>query len=147
MSDYLTIPVDGTQTATKPFRATDTAAAFDLTADEWFTIRPGETAKVSTGLRMAIPEGHVGLVCSRSGLAFNNNVFVLNAPGVIDPDYRGTIAVILHNLDPDAFEINRGDRIAQLLIVPTTPVRFIHSPRQLDETVRGAGGFGSTGVA
>lgn len=132
--------------ATVPLRATHQAAAGDLCAIEAMKIYPGETKLVKTGVAMAIPPGLAGLVCSRSGLALKNRIFVLNAPGVIDADYRGDIGVILTNMGGDVFEIKAGDRVAQLAIVPVFDFccKVVTS---LDETDRGTGGFGSTGVA
>jgi dUTP pyrophosphatase len=130
-----------------PVYATSGSAAFDLHADipEELHVLPGRVALIPTGLRLAIPDGYVGLVCPRSGLALKHGITVLNAPGVIDSDYRDVVGVILINLGAGSFTIQRGDRIAQLMIAPVVRAEFDLVP-QLDETVRGTGGFGSTGV-
>jgi dUTP pyrophosphatase len=131
-----------------PAYATDGAAAFDLLAAvaEPMTLAPGKRALVPTGLAFAIPPGFEGQVRPRSGLAAKNGVTVLNAPGTIDADYRGEVQVILINHGDLPFTVERGMRIAQFLLAPVT--RAVLTPvERLDETVRGAGGFGSTGLA
>ena len=120
-------------------------AGADLRANEEVSIRTGNTVLVKTGVRLGLPAGYVGLVCSRSGLALKSGVFVLNAPGVVDSGYRGEVGVILHNAGPSTFVVKKGDRIAQLM------VQKFESPEwdevtELDETSRGEGGFGSTGI-
>lgn len=127
-----------------PVKATTGSAAFDLTAREGRILYPGQRAIIPTGLKVAIPEGWAGFVLSRSGLAANHGVAVLNAPGLIDSDYRGEIGVIMHNAGELAFAIHPGDRIAQFMLVPNPhvelkPVAYLHW------TERGAGGFGSSG--
>lgn len=109
------------------------------------TLAPGARAMVPTGLSMAIPAGYEGQVRSRSGLAAKHGVTVANAPGTIDSDYRGEVKVILINLGDEAVEIAHGDRIAQLVVAPVTHAAFAFGA--LDETTRGAGGFGSTGAS
>lgn len=128
-----------------PFQATADSAGSDLCAIEECYILPGACRLVKTGLKMAIPQGCAGMVCSRSGLALKKQVFVLNAPGIVDSDYRGDVGVILYNAGTDPFDINVGDRVAQLLIVKVEPV-YYESVVGIDDTERGAGGFGSTGV-
>ncbi len=120
-------------------------AGADLVAAHDVTLGPGERALVGTGVRVAIPAGHVGLVTPRSGLAARTGLSIVNAPGVIDSGYRGEIKVCLINLDPRTpIVLAAGDRIAQLLIVGFVTAEF--SPVEgLDETERGAGGYGSTG--
>lgn len=120
-------------------------AGADLVAAHDVTLAPGERALVGTGVRVAIPAGHVGLVTPRSGLAARTGLSIVNAPGVIDSGYRGEIKVCLINLDPHThIVLAAGDRIAQLLIVGFVTAEF--SPVEgLDETERGAGGYGSTG--
>jgi dUTP pyrophosphatase len=124
------------------------AAGMDLVAavDDTLIIEPGRWAMVPTGLSLAIPDGFEGQVRPRSGLAARHGVTVLNAPGTVDSDYRGEVKVLLVNLGGAPFAIRRGDRIAQLVVAPVTRVRM-QAVESLDETERGAGGFGSTGVA
>ena len=128
-----------------PERAHPDDAAYDLRAAEPATITPGERASVGTGIALAIPEGLAGLVLPRSGLALRHGVALVNAPGLIDPGYRGEIRVLLLNTDRrEPFELSAGDRIAQLLLVTFAPVR-LEEAHSLGETARGVGGFGSTG--
>lgn len=138
---------------TLPSFATPGSAAVDLCSNENCIIYPNGSAIISTGIAMAIPKGVAGLICSRSGLAAKNQVLVLNAPGVIDSDYRGEIKVILHNLGQSEFVVTPGMRIAQMMFVPLfqfipqdTGVGIFEIVDSLDDTVRGEGGFGSTGV-
>lgn len=121
-------------------------AGMDLRAIEHVTLAPFERALVSTGLAVAIPEGYAGFVQPRSGLAIKQGVTVLNTPGLIDSHYRGELKVALINLDPNnTFEVNPGDRIAQLVIQKVESVAW-NVVDSLDETERGEGGFGSSGV-
>ena len=126
------------------------AAGMDLRAavpaDEPLTLHPGDRHAVPTGLAMAIPPGFEGQVRPRSGLALRHGVTCLNSPGTVDADYRGEVKVILINHGPEAFVVRRGDRIAQLLISPVAQASW-REVESLDETARGAGGFGSTGAA
>ena len=119
-------------------------AGLDLYASESAKIGPGERRLVPTGLAVAIPEGHAGLVLPRSGLAMQKGVTVLNAPGLIDSGYRGELKVLLINHGADAAAIERGERVAQLVIQPVTHARLVETER-LPDSARGAGGFGSTG--
>jgi dUTP pyrophosphatase len=107
-------------------------------------IRPGETKFLSCGFNMQIPEGHVGLICSRSGLAGEFGVFVLNAPGIINPGCRGPIGVLLHNAGTGTYCVHAFDRIAQLLIVKL-PLVQLEEVESLSDSERGDSGFGSTG--
>ena len=133
------------QNAAAPTRAHDDDAAYDLYASEALTIAPGERADVGTGLAVAIPPAHAGLVLPRSGLAARHGITLVNAPGLIDPGYRGELRVLLLNTDTqEPFEITPGDRIAQLLIVATVRAHLTEV-EELDETLRGLGGFGSSG--
>jgi len=125
-----------------PTYASPGAAGADLYSTIEFSIMPGGTAFVPTGLQLEIPEGYVGLICPRSGLALKG-VTVANAPGVIDPDFRGEVAVLLYNRNRSVYTVREGDRIAQLLLVPCLRAEFVDAP--LSETTRGRGGFGSTG--
>ena len=122
-------------------------AGLDLRAAEGVTVKPGERAMVPTGVAVAIPAGHAGLVLPRSGLASKKGLTLANAPGLIDPGYRGEVFCAVVNLDRrEAVEIAVGDRIAQLLLValPDLSPVFVE---ELPESSRGAGGFGSTGTA
>jgi len=123
------------------------AAGFDLVAavTDPLTLLPGARALVPTGLTMALPDGHEGQVRPRSGLAAKNGVTVLNTPGTVDADYRGEVKVILINLGEDPFVIERGMRIAQMVIAPVVQMAPVEV-ESLSETERGSGGFGSTGV-
>jgi dUTP pyrophosphatase len=129
-----------------PCRANADDAGLDLHAAEPATIEPaGGRASVGTGLAVEIPPGHAGLVLPRSGLAARHGIALTNAPGLIDPGYRGEIRVLLLNSDPtERFEVRPGDRIAQLLLVPLIEAEPVESTK-LSETGRGEGGFGSTG--
>ena len=131
-----------------PAYETAQAAGMDLRAavpeDEPVILRPGSRHAVPTGLAFALPDGFEAQVRPRSGLAAKHGVTCLNTPGTIDADYRGEVMVILVNLGEDDFTIRRGDRIAQLVIAPVVQARW-SEVASLDETVRGAGGFGSTG--
>ena len=110
------------------------------------TIEPGRRALVPTGLTIALPAGFEAQVRPRSGLALKHGVTVLNAPGTIDADYRGEVAVVLINHGAEPFAIRRGDRIAQMIVAPVTRVAW-REVAALSDSTRGAGGFGSTGVA
>lgn len=131
----------------KPERQRKQDAAFDLRAQRAGILPPGTRALVETGTRVAIPEGYVGLVCSRSGLAHKFGVFVLNAPGVVDPDYTGDVGVILENSGKEAFFFEEGDRIAQLMILETPQIKFSKSQKELKASARGEDGFGSSGIS
>jgi dUTP pyrophosphatase len=133
------------EAARPPAQAHEGDAGFDLHAAEAATIAPGERASVGTGIAVAIPEGQAGLVIPRSGLAARHGISVVNAPGLIDSGYRGELRVLLLNNDPvETFGVRPGDRIAQLVLVRVETEEAIEVA-ELDETVRGAGGFGSTG--
>jgi len=121
----------------------DLRAAIDAAAP--FVLAPGDRAMVPTGLSIALPEGWEAQVRPRSGLAARFGVACVNSPGTIDADYRGEVKVILINHGTDEFVIRRGDRIAQMVIAPVWQAAFIETAT-LDETARGAGGFGSTGI-
>ncbi len=131
--------------AVVPTRAYDGDAGLDLYSAEAWRIDPGERVSIGTGLAVAIPAGHAGLVLPRSGLAARSGIALVNAPGLIDAGYRGEIRVLLLNTDREnAFDIDPGDRIAQLLVVAFAPAEPIEVA-ELDETARGLDGFGSTG--
>ena len=133
-----------------PAYESEGAAGMDLRAalpeGEETVIGPGERARIPTGLAVAIPQGFEAQVRPRSGLAFRNGVTCLNTPGTIDSDYRGEIQVILVNHGAEPFRLKRGDRIAQMVVAPVTRARW-RVEEALSETVRGEGGFGSSGVA
>jgi dUTP pyrophosphatase len=133
------------ESAILPVRATPNAAGMDLFAAETATIDPGQRCLIGTGIAIALQPWHVGLVCPRSGLALKSGITVLNAPGVIDPDYRGEVGVILVNLGDEPYQVLAGARIAQLVIVPFASPRIVEVDA-LPGTTRGAGGFGSTGA-
>ena len=133
------------ESARPPQRAHGTDAGYDLHSAEETALRPGERASVGTGLAVAIPDRHAGLVLPRSGLALRHGISLANAPGLIDPGYRGELRVLLLNNDPaQAFEIMPGDRIAQLVVIRFEAPELEEAPA-LDATARGVGGFGSTG--
>lgn len=131
-----------------PAYETAQAAGMDLraavAADAPMTLAPGARAMVPTGLTMALPPGYEAQIRPRSGLAAKHGVTCLNTPGTIDADYRGEVKVILINLGDAPFVIARGERIAQMVIAPVTQAK-LEIVAELDETKRGAGGFGSTG--
>ena len=128
-----------------PSYATAGAAGMDVVAAEELDLLPGVRHAVATGFAMAIPAGYEVQVRPRSGLALKHGVTVPNTPGTIDSDYRGELKVIMINHGDSAFPIKRGDRIAQLVVAPVQHADFIEV-NALDDTARGAGGFGSTGV-
>ena len=127
-----------------PAYATEHAAGMDVVAAEDVTLRPGWRHAVATGFAIAIPEGYEVQVRPRSGLALKHGITCLNTPGTIDADYRGEVKVILANLGTAVVELARGERIAQLVPAPVQRAAFVET-EELDETVRGEGGFGSTG--
>ncbi|MGN7294592.1 dUTP diphosphatase [Rhizobium sp. SAFR-030] len=132
-----------------PSYETAGAAGMDLKAalgdGEAMTLEPGKRALVPTGFIFEIPHGFEAQIRPRSGLAFKHGITCLNTPGTIDSDYRGEVKVLLVNLGDEDFEISRGMRIAQMVVAPVTQVQVIET-RQVSDTERGAGGFGSTGV-
>ena len=121
-------------------------AAYDLPANEEVIIEPGERKLVSTGISIQLPNNTAGEVCSRSGLALKHGVAVLNAPGIIDQNYRGVIGVILFNQGKESFVVERKMRIAQLVIIDVKPTEAL-LVESLDNTDRGANGFGSSGFS
>ena len=127
-----------------PAYETAGAAGMDLRAAEALTLKPGARCLVPTGLAIALPQGFEAQVRPRSGLAVKHGITVLNAPGTIDSDYRGEVKVPLINHGQDDFVIARGDRIAQMVVAPVTQIGW-SEVEDLDETQRGAGGFGSSG--
>ena len=143
----INIKVVASEGAKLPLYKTSGAAGADICAllKEPLVIESGKSAMVPTGLFFEIPQGYEVQIRPRSGLAAKNGVTVLNTPGTIDSDYRGEINVILINLGDKPFTVNNGDRIAQMLVAPVIQAEF-SVVTSLDETERGAGGFGSTGV-
>jgi dUTP pyrophosphatase len=130
--------------AVLPERAYDGDAGLDLVADEAVELRPGQRAVVGTGLAVAIPVGYAGFVQPRSGLAAKHGITVVNAPGLVDSGYRGEIRVVLLNTDAEeAFAVEAGMRIAQLVILPVPPVELVEN-EELPESERGVRGFGSS---
>jgi dUTP pyrophosphatase len=131
-----------------PSYETADAAGMDLRAavpeQEPVALGPGERAMIPTGITIALPSGYEAQVRPRSGLAAKHGITCLNSPGTIDADYRGEVKVILINLGKEPFLIKRGERIAQIVVAPVTRAVFDHVEK-LDDTKRGAGGFGSTG--
>jgi dUTP pyrophosphatase len=133
----------------KPCYATAQAAGLDLLAalpaDQPLGLAPLARALIPTGLKIQLEQGYEAQVRPRSGLALHHGVTLLNSPGTIDADYRGEIQVLLVNLSDEPFQISRGMRIAQMIIAPVSQV-MLHEVAQLDATMRGADGFGSTGL-
>lgn len=132
-----------------PRYATEGSAGLDLSAclDEPLTVRPGETLKVPTGIAIEVPHRHmVGLIFPRSGLATKHGISLANAVGVVDSDYKGEIIVAIFNQSNQDYVIKPGDRVAQLVFVPVFQVK-LEETEVLENTGRGAGGFGSTGKA
>jgi dUTP pyrophosphatase len=131
--------------ATVPARAYELDAAYDLYAAEGTVLEPRTRAVVGTGVALGLPPGLAALTLPRSGLAARHGISIINAPGLIDPGYRGEVRIILLNTDgAEPFEVRAGDRIAQLLFVPLADVRLTEVD-ELDDTARGAQGFGSSG--
>lgn len=150
MTDQITVeltPLEHAVGLKLPTYATEQSAGMDLSAalEEPFILEPGQRALISTGLSIALPTGYEAQIRPRSGLALKHGITVLNSPGTIDADYRGEIKVILANLGNEDFTIERGMRIAQMVVAKHANVAWEVS-EELAETDRGAGGFGSTGT-
>tara|TARA_Y100001968_G_C19029046_1_gene558912 strand:+ start:229 stop:669 length:441 start_codon:yes stop_codon:yes gene_type:complete len=128
-----------------PRYETANSAGMDLRANEDAVIKKGSSVVVGTGLFMEIPKGYEGQIRSRSGLAAKKQIIVLNSPGTIDSDYRGEIKIILINLGKSHYSVLKGDRIAQIVFAPCEQMKF-KSVEFLEDTDRGSGGLGSTGV-
>lgn len=150
------IPFDRDPAHEKPVKIdpeykTELSSGFDLQADfrEFETpsryLAPGETRKIETGVMVAVPPGYELQIRSRSGTSFKKGLVVLNSPGTIDADYRGEVCILLHNGSMDRQVVYHGERIAQAVLCPVVQASFSRV-NKLDETVRGAGGFGSTGT-
>jgi dUTP pyrophosphatase len=149
MIELFVTRLPGSEDLPLPTYATAGAAGLDLLAavpqDAPVTLLPGGRALVPTGLAMQLPDGYEGQVRPRSGLALRHGITVLNTPGTVDADYRGEVGVILVNLGAEPFTVERGARVAQLVVAPVSRIAIVEQ-MALDVTVRGAGGFGSTGV-
>jgi len=133
-----------TDGAPLPKHAKPGDAGLDLTSREEVCIWPGDTRMVGTGIRCEIPEGYFGLVAPRSGLASKHNITLANSPGIVDSGYRGEIKAALINLGNEKYEVALGERVAQLIIVPYASVECVPVD-DLEDSVRGSGGFGSSG--
>lgn len=145
ITDKISIRFKLAEGALLPEYKTSGAAGADVCSNEDCSINPNSWKMVSTGLFPEIPENFEIQVRSRSGLAAKNGVFVLNSPGTVDSDYRGEIKVILANMSDKVFEIKKGDRIAQFVVTPVRQADF-EAVREISETERSSGGFGSTGI-
>jgi dUTP pyrophosphatase len=133
-------------TGTDPSYSHYNDAGADLLSTEEFYLAPNRSKLVSTGTAIALPDGYAAFVMPRSGLAAKHGITVLNSPGVVDAGYRGEIKVLLINHGSEVYKVSRGDKIAQLVIMPVVHAEFV-SYENLDESERGDGGFGSTGYA
>lgn len=129
-----------------PVKGTAGAVGYDVTAVGNMLVNPGQRVLVDTGWKIAVEDGYEVQVRPRSGLALKFGVTVVNTPGTVDPDYRGGLGVILINHGGDTFKISPGDRIAQLVVAPVTQAAMLEVESFEDSTVRGEGGYGSTGV-
>ncbi len=148
MSEPIRVKIKRLSSLALPAYATEASAGVDLRADlkEPMTVNPGENVKVPTGLAIELPNQYVvALVFARSGLANRYGIGLTNGVGVIDSDYRGEIQVLMQNLGTQAVSINPGDRIAQMVFMPVFQALF-EEVSELQETPRGSGGFGSTGI-
>lgn len=144
MSDFPYVPVKLlSEDATVPTYGSEQAAGMDLYAAEEVTIEPGTHALIKTNIAVMLPNFYYGRIAPRSGLAYKKGIDVF--AGVIDSDYRGDIGVILYNAGSEAFEVAKGDRIAQMIVTPYKPVK-LQPVKELPDTDRGEGGFGSTGT-
>lgn len=146
MSNILNVKIVNQSKHPLPSYATELSAGMDLKANlaDSITLKPLERVMVPTGIFIELPAGHEAQIRPRSGLAAKHGITVLNSPGTIDADYRGEIKVILVNLSNDAFEINDGERIAQMVVAKHETVRWSEE-EVLSDTIRGEGGFGHTG--
>jgi len=142
----ISIPVVVADGASLPRYQTEGSAGMDLVSTEPVELAPGERKLVGTGIHVAIPAGFEGQVRPRSGLAVRHGISMVNTPGTIDSDYRGEIKVLLINLGDSVVKLGQGERVAQLVICPVMRADWL-VVKSLDDTERGGGGFGSTGVA
>jgi dUTP pyrophosphatase len=145
--EELTVFVSVEEGVDLPSYATGASSGMDLMAnlEDPLTIRPLERSLIPTGIRVAIPEGYEAEIRPRSGIAHKFGVTVLNTPGTVDSDYRGEVKVLLVNLGSDSYTVRNGDRIAQMVFRSVVKVIW-HTVESLPQTIRGQGGFGSTGV-
>lgn len=143
--DHIVLPITLEEGIEPPEYATEGAVGLDLRAKEDVELRPLERKLVPTGLRIAVPQGYEAQVRPRSGLALRHGISMVNTPGTIDPDYRGEVRVLLINLGQEAVKLERGERIAQMVICPVARASVVVEV-ELDETARSTGGFGSTGT-
>lgn len=139
----MNVPITVESNTRPPAYATDGSAGMDLVVTEPYQLAPGEAHLFKTGIRMAIPSGHVGLIFARSGLSTKHGIVLTNGTGVIDSDYRGEILLSLRNTSDHWYEVLFEDRVAQMVIVPIPTISF-EIVDALDPSVRGEGGFGST---
>ncbi len=146
-TNSVTVELKLLESGFEPVKATKNSAGFDLKAfiDGEVTLQPGERELISAGFKMALPPGYEAQIRPRSGLAVDSGITLLNSPGTIDSDYRGEIKVILINHGGKPFKIQRGDRIAQMIITALPEVE-LELKKSLEESQRGTGGFGHTGV-
>lgn len=143
--DHVVLPMTLEEGIEPPEYATEGAVGLDLRAKEDVELRPLERKLVPTGLRIAVPQGYEAQVRPRSGLALRHGISMVNTPGTIDPDYRGEVRVLLINLGQEVVKLERGERIAQMVICPVARASVVVEV-ELDETARSKGGFGSTGT-
>lgn len=143
--DHVLVPITLEEGIEAPHYATDGAVGLDVRSKEEVVLQPLERKLVPTGLRIAVPQGYEAQVRPRSGLALRHGISMVNTPGTIDPDYRGEVQVILINLGSEVVRLERGERIAQIVICPVARAE-IKVVAELDETARSSGGFGSTGT-
>lgn len=147
MTDVVEIPIKAAAADLVPGYAHWDDAGADLRSTETVELAPGERALVGTGIAIALPAGYAAFVVPRSGLAAKHGITVVNAPGTVDAGYRGEIKVTLLNTDREqSFRVEPGDRIAQVIVMPVSRAEFV-PVAELPESVRGTGGFGSTGVS
>lgn len=145
VTDLVEVPIIASDMLLPAYALAGDAGA-DLKSAEALTLQPGARAMVATGIRIALPEGYAAFVVPRSGLAVRHGISIVNSPGTVDAGYRGEIKVPLINLDPnEPFHIEVGDRIAQLIVMPVSRAEFVRV-EELQDSERGEGGFGSTGV-
>ena len=144
-NEFLISRTDDAQDLPLPARATPLSAGLDLRSTIAIKIRPGKREMVPVGIKIALPAGYEAQIRPRSGLALRHGIGIVNSPATVDADFRGELKVILINWGEEPFVINRGDRIAQMVICPVAMVEFIETD-DLPDSIRGAGGLGHSGV-